>query len=136
MFGAAAMSLSSIFVVTNALRLNVMRVFDTKKRRSGISADIGAVVREIAVDICKTEKESNTILNEKEGGNMMEKTFDVKGMMCVHCKAHVEKALMAVDGVASAEADVEKGVAVVQLEKDVDGSVLAKAITDAGYEVL
>ncbi|MBO6178408.1 MAG: heavy-metal-associated domain-containing protein [Selenomonadaceae bacterium] len=64
----------------------------------------------------------------------MEKTLNIKGMMCEHCKAHVTKALSSLDGVSSVDVDLEKGVAKVSMEKDIDDSVFEKAIIDAGYE--
>lgn len=100
MIGAAAMSLSSVCVVTNALRLY----------------NFGKI--------------------KQKGNKEMTKTFKVDGMMCPRCKAHVEKALMAVEGVAEAVADLESNTATVTLNTEVATEVLAKAITDAGYDVL
>ena len=65
----------------------------------------------------------------------MEKTIEIKGMMCGHCEKHVKNALEAIDGVSSAEASHEKGTAVVQLSADVADEVLKKAVKDADYEV-
>ena len=65
----------------------------------------------------------------------MEKTMEIKGMMCGHCEKHVKNALEAVDGVVSAEASHEKGTAVVQLSKEVADDVLKKAVEDVDYEV-
>ena len=110
MFGAAAMSLSSFCVVTNALRLNYFKMYDPshdhkhKKRKT---------------------KEDTT----------MEKTLNITGMMCGHCEARVKKALEAVDGVAEAVVSHESGTAVVKLSKEVPDEVLKKAVTDQDYEV-
>ncbi len=110
MFGAAAMSLSSFSVVTNALRLNFVNIRSVRhdhKRKN------------------KMKKENNT----------MEKTMKIEGMMCPHCEARVKKVLEAIDGVASAEVSHKKGTAVVTLAKAVDDGVLKKAVEDAGYDV-
>ena len=113
MFGAAAMSLSSFCVVSNALRLNFFDI-----RRSDRDKKI------------KTKIHNN---KEKES-NMMEKTLKVEGMMCPHCEATVKKALEAMDGVSVAEADHVKGTATVTLTKDVPTEVLKKAIEDKDYK--
>lgn len=102
MIGAAAMSLSSVCVVTNALRLYK---FGKNKEKD-------------------------------KGDKAMTKTLKVEGMMCVHCKAHVEKALAAVEGVETAVADLEAKTATVTLTSDVADEVLKKAVVDAGYTVL
>ena len=120
MFGALAMSLSSFCVVTNALRLNLVNVHlskhDKKKKAVDIKLNITA----------DNNKEEKTVI----------KTIKVEGMMCPHCEAAVKKALEAIDGVKEATASHEKCEAVAELEKDVDLSVLEKAITDAGYKVI
>ena len=112
MFGAAAMSLSSFCVVTNALRLNLCKLYDggrdhkareTKKRQ--------------------TQEDS------------LEKTIHVEGMMCGHCENAVKTALEKLEGVASAEADHEKGIARVVLKKEVPNAILKKAVEDEGYRV-
>lgn len=120
MFGALAMSLSSFCVVTNALRLNLVNVHSSKHDK-----------KKKAVDI----KLNITAGNNKEEKTVT-KTIKVEGMMCPHCEATVKKALEAIDGVKEATASHEKCEAVAELEKDVDLSVLEKAITDAGYKVI
>ena len=109
MFGAAAMSLSSFCVVTNALRLNL---FDLRK--AGGQKKI------------KQQKENKT----------MEKTMKIEGVMCGHCEARVKKTLEAIPGVAGAEVSHEKGTAVVTLAKDIDADVLKKAVEAQDYSVL
>ena len=128
MFGAAAMSLSSFCVVTNALRLNLLNIKDSrkdKKIRRKAAAPAGAVVAAAEINT-ETKKENMT----------MTKTMKIEGMMCGHCEAAVKKALEALDGVASAEVSHEKGTAVVTLEKDVDNAVLTKAVEDKDYKVV
>lgn len=111
MFAAAAMSLSSFCVVTNALRLNF-------------------------IDIHNADKDKKIKPKRKKEKNAMTKTIKIEGMMCGHCEAAVKKALEAVDGVASAEASHEKGTAVVTLSAPVDDAVLKKAVEDKDYTVL
>ena len=119
-FRLQQVSLSSFCVVTNALRLNLVNVHsskhDKKKKAVGIKLNITA----------DNNKEEKTVI----------KTIKVEGMMCPHCEAAVKKALEAIDGVKEATASHEKCEAVAELEKDVDLSVLEKAITDAGYKVI
>ena len=110
MFGAAAMSLSSFCVVSNALRLNLFKLHDAGKDKK---------IKK------KHHKEETT----------MEKTMKIEGMMCGHCEAAVKKALEAVDGVASAEVSHTSGTAVVILSKPVDSAVLKKAVEDKDYKV-
>ena len=128
MFGAAAMSLSSFCVVTNALRLNLLNIKDSRKdkkiRRKAVTPTGEAVA---AAEInTETKKENMT----------MTKTMKIEGMMCGHCEAAVKKALEALEGVAGAEVSHEKGTAVVTLEKDVDNAVLTKAVEDKDYKVV
>ena len=128
MFGAAAMSLSSFCVVTNALRLNLLNIKDSrkdKKIRRKAAAPAGAVVAAAEINT-ETKKENKT----------MTKTMKIEGMMCGHCEAAVKKALEALDGVVSAEVSHEKGTAVVTLDKDVDNAVLTKAVEDKDYKVV
>ncbi|MBR3838761.1 MAG: heavy metal translocating P-type ATPase [Clostridia bacterium] len=99
MFGAAAMSLSSICVVLNALRLNFVKIY---------------------------------AINKKENGKM-NKTLVIDGMMCVKCQAHVEKALLEIEGVTKVTVDLKKKKAVVELASDVADDMLMKAVSDAGY---
>ena len=122
MFGAAAMSLSSFCVVTNALRLNLLNIRSTKKDKK----------KQKAIDVSLI----NINNNEKKEVNEMTKTMNIKGMMCGHCEAAVKKALEALPEVASAEVSHEKGTAVVTLEKEIADDVLKKTIEDKDYEVV
>ncbi len=112
MFGAAAMSLSSFCVVTNALRLNLISIHDGRKDRK--------------------IKHKGKEMEEKE----MTKTMKIEGMMCGHCEARVKKALEALEGVTEAEVSHEKGTAVVTMSGDVADDVLKKAVEDQDYKVV
>ena len=114
MFAAAAMSLSSFSVVTNALRLNFFRMHDSGRDHK--------IKNKLKIT---TEKETKA----------MEKTIKIEGMMCGHCEMHVKKALEALDGVKNAEVSHTNGTAVVTLEKEVSDDVLKKAVEDGGYQV-
>ena len=120
MFGAAAMSLSSFTVCMNALRLNLIRPYDTKHDKA--KSDIRNRLKGLEI---KNEKEIKT----------MEKTIKIEGMMCGHCEATVKKALEALDGVISADVSHDKGTAVVALEKDVADDVLTKTVEDKDFKV-
>ena len=116
MLGAAAMSLSSFCVVTNALRLNLCRVHDSSHDR-------------------KKKRNNETSDEPEEKMAVITKKMDVEGMMCPHCEARVKKALEAIDGVKAAVVSHESASAVVTLDSAVSDEVLTKAVTDAGYEV-
>ena len=142
MYGALAMSLSSFCVCMNALRLNLVKLYDPKRDRKGKPADLGPLDME-AIKKANEEldrrykdkfKDRGDLLNDKEE-ELMEKTIKVEGMMCMHCEATVKKALEALDGVESAACSHEAGTAVVQLSKDVADEVLTKAIEDKDYVV-
>ena len=136
MYGALAMSLSSFCVCMNALRLNLVKLYDKSRDRKGKPADFSALDKE-AIEEAENkvnDEDHKGLLDDKEE-NMMEKTILVEGMMCMHCEAAVKKALEAIDGVESAVASHEAGTAVVQLSKDVADEVLTKAIEDKDYAV-
>ena len=114
MFAAAAMSLSSFCVVTNALRLNLFRIYDTKRDHRHLKKKKAAAA--------------------PQAGHA-EKTLFIKGMMCEHCEARVKAALEAVDGVTAAAVSHTAGTAVVTLSKAVEDGALRKAVTGQGYKV-
>jgi cation transport ATPase len=114
MIGSAAMSLSSVCVVSNALRL---RTFKDK-------------------DNTQNDNENKNCADEAQGkeDTEMKKTLSISGMMCDHCRMHAQKALAAVDGVSAVTVVLADAKAEVTLSKDVADEVLVKAVTDAGYE--
>ena len=114
MFAAAAMSLSSFCVVTNALRLNFFRMYDSKRDH-------------------KIKNKLKTIM-EKET-KTMKKTLKIEGMMCGHCEMHTKNALEALEGVAKAEVSYKTGTAVVTLEKEISDDVLKQTVAGQGYQV-
>ena len=114
MFAAAAMSLSSFSVVTNALRLNLFKMYDSK-RDYRINKKLKTT----------TEKETKT----------MKKTLKIEGMMCGHCEMHVKKALETLDGVTNAEVSHKTGTAVITTEKEISDDILKQAVADQGYHV-
>ncbi|MBU5488853.1 cadmium-translocating P-type ATPase [Clostridium sp. MSJ-8] len=113
MFGAAAMSLSSFCVVTNALRLNMFKMYDSSK-----------------------DKKIKTKNKKKVEEDSMERTMKIEGMMCGHCEARVKKTLEAIDGVVEATVSHESGTAIVKLDSDVDNAILKKAVEDQDYTVV
>ena len=115
MFGAAAMSLSSFCVVSNALRLNFVRLYSSRKN--------------------KHNNIENSSQQESKGVSMT-KTLKIEGMMCSHCEAHIKGALEKIDGVTSAVTSHEKGTAVIELSQDVPEELFKAAITEAGYKYL
>lgn len=112
MFAAAAMSLSSFSVVTNALRLNLFKIHNSKDNHKNNSK-------------IKKEKEKKT----------MEKTLKIEGMMCMHCEMHTKNALEAIDGVTKAEVSHKTGTAVVTMQKEIPDETLKLAVTNQGYSV-
>ncbi len=137
MIGAAAMSLSSFCVVTNALRLNLFDIRSTKHdRKIRQQTDFSA---EALSD--KTEESSGERSDvpgnstEKKEETAVTKTMNIEGMMCVHCEARVKKTLEALEHVSSAEVSHEKGTAIVTLDAEVADEVLKKAVEDQDYKV-
>lgn len=161
MFGAAAMSLSSFCVVTNALRLNLFKMHDASKdhpmrkraekaaNKGGEKAENAGAVRMGAGDtrsIGQTANGNETVSkemqkseNQKNNINMegitMTKTMNIEGMMCGHCEARVKKALEALAGVESAEVSHEKGTAIVSMSADVADDTLKEAVEAQDYKV-
>ena len=122
MFGAAAMSLSSFCVVTNALRLNLFQMYDASKDKKKKQS--------------RPHDESHADHKEKKEKSAMTKTMKIEGMMCGHCEARVKKTLEGIEGVTEAVVSHEKGTAVVTLEKDVADSVLKEAVEAQDYKVV
>ena len=122
MIGAAAMSLSSVCVVSNALRLRFFKASEREKTQKD------------PVILPQSEVKTPEAAQHKEE-NVMEKTIKVEGMMCMHCVAHVKKALEELPGV-TAEVDLDGGKAVVRAEKLPEDAVLTGAVTEAGYKVV
>ena len=135
MFGAAAMSLSSFCVVTNALRLNFVDIYSTKRDKKVKGQKVKSHVTE-AQDTVIIEDKTKADQKEKidKENSDMEETLKVKGMMCAHCEAHVKEALEKIDGVTEARADHEACEVVVKMSAPVAEDVLAAAVKDAGYE--
>ena len=139
MFGAAAMSLSSIFVVGNALRLRGFKSgFTPLKTETPEAARTEQETTQAAVEgeqcILEAPAEQNS-KEEKERTNKMTKVISIEGMMCNHCTGTVQKALEAVEGVKTVTMSLEQKNATVELASDVADEVLTKAVVDAGYEV-
>lgn len=139
MFGAAAMSLSSIFVVGNALRLRGFKSgFTPLKTGTPEAARTEQETTQAAVEgeqcILEAPAEQNS-KEEKERTNTMTKVISIEGMMCSHCTGTVQKALEAVEGVKTVTMSLEQKNATVELASDVADEVLTKAVVDAGYEV-
>ena len=132
MFGAAAMSLSSVCVVSNALRLRWVKLHDAKKTQIDPHQDVAACT---IADINQHNALDNNIksTNNDKGESTMTTTISIEGMMCAHCQAHVEKALKEVAGVAEVTVSLENKNAVVTGDASVEA--LKQAVVDAGYEV-
>ena len=132
MFGAAAMSLSSFCVVSNALRLNLFDLHSTRHDRKPKSAALPAAPVQPAAAENTAEPVSAPVVKED---NAMKKTLHVEGMMCCHCEARVKKALEALPAVDEAVVSHEAGTAIVTLNAEVSDADLKKAVEDQDYKV-
>ena len=130
MFGAAAMSLSSFCVVTNALRLNLFKMHDASKDRKRKMKKIETAENTVSDIVLADKNESE---NKEE--TKMTKTMKIEGMMCGHCEAAVKKALEALEQVDTAEVSHEAGTAVVTLNSEISNEVLKKTVEDKDYTV-
>lgn len=146
MFGAAAMSLSSFCVVSNALRLNLIKIYDTKhdkakhKNKTKPSTDNEQSEQQPSEGIGNTGKTQELPVGIVEVSNKeekkMKKRMTIEGMMCEHCEARVKKVLEALDGVQGAIVSHEAGTAIVSLTKDVENEVLKNAVESQDYKVI
>ena len=127
MFGAAAMSLSSFFVVSNALRLNLFDLRNASKDKK---------IKNALAELDLTGIQKDIDDREEKMSDLKTVTLHINGMMCHHCEMTVKKALEAVPGVAEAAPDFEKNIAVVKLSADVDEALLKKAVEDKDYEYI
>ena len=130
MFGAAAMSLSSFCVVTNALRLNLFKMYDASKDRKRKMKKVETAENTVSDIVLADKNESE---NKEE--TKMTKTMKIEGMMCGHCEADVKKALEALEQVDTAEVSHEAGTAVVTLNSEISNEVLKKTVEDKDYTV-
>ena len=119
MFGAAAMGLSSFCVVSNALRLNFIKPYDSKRDKRIKNSVTGKLIEQNNIETGKEEKEMK---------------IKVNGMMCGHCEAHVKKALEAIEGIDSVIASHEENMVTISNSKDIDEAVIKAAVEEAGYE--
>ena len=121
--GSAAMALSSVFVVLNALRINLFHPYKKKNRHKEVKVPDEL----INYNNCKIDKKEES---------KMQKVLKIDGMMCMHCVAHVKEALEGIKGVRSVEVSLDKGEATVELNKEVKDKVFVSAIEKAGYKVV
>ena len=161
MLGAAAMSLSSFCVVTNALRLNLTDIFDPKKDRKrknkidfSEAVEIAETAETVGADIIRpeeteeipetenvtagngTDRSEETESAESSETEIIEKTFKISGMMCGHCEAHVKEALEAIPEITEATASCLYDNAVVKMTSEVSEETIREAIEKAGYHLI
>lgn len=126
MFGAAAMSLSSFCVVTNALRLNLFQMHNARRDKKVKKQISSSIFTDIRADVATSDQEDGSV----------KKQLKIEGMTCSHCEGRVKKALEAVDGVKEAVVSSQTGTAVVTLAADISNAVLKKAVEEEDYTVL
>lgn len=126
MFGAAAMSLSSFCVVTNALRLNLFQMHNARRDKKVKKQISSSIFTDIRADVATSDQEDGSV----------KKQLKIEGMTCSHCEGRVKKALEAVDGVKEAVVSSQTGTAVVTLTADISNAVLKKAVEEEDYTVL
>lgn len=132
--GAAAMSLSSVFVCLNALRLRRFRMEDKPALVTASVAEENMVVPALRAE--KIEKNVQNVQQVRKEENKMEKTLKIEGMMCAHCQKHVTEALSAMDGVTEVVVDLNGGKAEVKTVCDISQEKFKKVIEEAGYELI
>lgn len=125
MFGAAAMSLSSFCVVTNSLRLNLINFNKNKSKKRKHIENFDFELRQIETNLKKNQTKEFA----------MKKTIHIEGMMCEHCKKHVENALAKIDGITEYVVSLEDNTATIQSQKEINDDTIKSCIKDAGYEV-
>jgi len=140
MFGAAAMSLSSFCVVTNALRLNLLQVHDASKdkplRRKKVKAKVAVDPEENITPGVNDERKNDNNSEKETEAMVMEKTMKIEGMMCGHCEARVKKVLEKLPEVDEAIVSFEAGTAIVKLNAEIENEVLTAVVEDQDYTVL
>lgn len=133
MIGSLAMSFSSVFVVSNALRINNFRKLDSLKKRDQRNEEI---LNEVNFSVFENKIKSNSInINKEKGDFRMKKTMIIEGMMCGHCKARVEKILNELEGI-KALVNLEEKFAEIEMTKEYSNDELKKIVEEAGYQVL
>ena len=131
MFGAAAMSLSSIFVVGNALRLNLKNIKSDRHDKKRVNKEFEDKFNDYMANVTV----GNNGITEESEDNKMTKEIKIEGMMCTHCEAHVKEALEKIDGVISANPSHEKNNCVLELSKEISDNDINAAVEAAGYKM-
>ncbi len=131
MFGAAAMSLSSIFVVGNALRLNLINIRSDRHDKKRVNAEFENKFN----DYIKNATVGNNNITEESEDKKMTKEIKIEGMMCIHCEAHVKEALEKLDGVVSATPSHEKNNCILEISSEVSDNEISAAVEAAGYKM-
>ena len=133
LLGAVAMSLSSVSVVTNALRLKGFKP-TTPEENEAVTENGIVQLQSLGMVPVNAGKDNKNI--SITGGSIMEKVLKVEGMMCAHCQKHVTNALAKLDGVTSVDVSLEAKTATVKADRDIPVAEFEKAITEAGYELV